>query len=419
MITTIIDWILIILSTMVTIKSVKRLFSNNVRIIDFCLITFYIFNCLPVLLDKIIGVPNYNSWFSGFREATSNEKVAIIYDIYMLLTLIIFMIYIRKTKKSKNQINYSENTINKYFLIILSIIPHIYIVATGQLMNFKNYTSLSQRNLTTTSMELLNLFNQISLVSAFSLYFCKKNVKKSKLLFGIYLLSMCWIDGKRYIVLNIIVMFIFMKMKTDKEQHNIGKNLKMGLLIILLFSIFYTVYSKNKIEGVYSKNSISFYTDFRINFGRDDVIKFVIMKELIYKEPILNYRGESILANFVMFIPRKVWENKPYPHYRYLSAALYNKDILNIPAGMTPSIFDMGIANFYYAGIIITPLIIVMLCSLAEKSKSIMKQAIYTIILLNLLTQSLDAASGFIIAIIISDVYNYLFKRSNKENENM
>ena len=134
MITTIIDWILIILSTMVTIKSVKRLFSNNVRIIDFCLITFYIFNCLPVLLDKIIGVPNYNSWFSGFREATSNEKVAIIYDIYMLLTLIIFMIYIRKTKKSKNQINYSENTINKYFLIILSIIPHIYIIIKKYLL---------------------------------------------------------------------------------------------------------------------------------------------------------------------------------------------------------------------------------------------------------------------------------------------
>ena len=59
-------------------------------------------------------------------------------------------------------------------------------------------------------------------------------------------------------------MFIFMKMKTDKEQHNIGKNLKMGLLIILLFSIFYTVYSKNKIEGIVhdvSATSKTFYIE--------------------------------------------------------------------------------------------------------------------------------------------------------------
>ena len=194
--------------------------------------------------------------------------------------------------------------------------------------------------------------------------------------------------------------------------------IKYAVIGISLFSIFYIIYSQDKMKRVYttSDSEMSFYADFRLNFGRDDVVKFVIKEEFIDKKPILEYRGQSILYDFVMFVPRSLFPNKPYPHYRYLSAAIYDTNIFDIPSGITPSIFEMGIANFSYLGIILTPLIMLGICKLADTRKSIIQQSIYLVIIVNLLTQSLDAAIGFVFILIAMLIYK-LIRKKGTDNE--
>lgn len=132
--------------------------------------------------------------------------------------------------------------------------------------------------------------------------------------------------------------------------------------------------------------------NFRINFGRDDVTKFVLYREIIEHNPILNYRGETFLSTIFMLIPRGVWPNKPYPHYRYLTAALFGTTIYNIPGGMTPSLFEMSISNFgVLAGMSISIFTIIYICNIADKCKSIPRKAIYLLLVTALLTQSIDA----------------------------
>ena len=174
----------------------------------------------------------------------------------------------------------------------------------------------------------------------------------------------------------------------------------------MLYSGYTLLYKINTINSLRIIDSL--YLAFRIDFGRDDVTKFVLYKEIIEKQPILNYRGESLIATFLFFIPRSLWINKPFPHYRYLTAALYNTQILDIPAGMTPSIFEMSIANFgVILGIIFTLIFLIFCIKISDNEKSIVLKAMYLIMIIGILTQSMDA----MIAMIFLSVFNKLFQK--------
>lgn len=420
----VLDWMLIIISTTMVLISIKDILKKKICAMDFCIIIFYIFNCFPILLDYIIGKPVYNTWFYGFNNAMQNEDVGVMYDVYMLISIIIFMFYkVLKNGKSKTSIISKTNECKgtyKKILILITILPHLYIVLTGNISNFMQYKSLAQRNLGEASVNIINLLNQFSIVAFSYLYFCASNVKTNKLILILYSLSICWIDGKRYMVVTILLLYAFLYTNSEKfKTISYRKMLKYTIVGITLLSIFYINYTNNKMKTVYStkESEISFYTDFRINFGRDDVIKFVIMKEFIEKEPILEYKGQSVLSSVFMFVPRSIWANKPYPHYRYLSAAIYNESVDTIPSGMTPSIFDMGIANFSYLGIIITPIIMAIICSITDNTKRNIEKGIYVIMISNLLTQSLDAAIGYILILILMFLYKILTKKGKKSEK--
>lgn len=416
----ILDWMLIILSTYVLIDSIIKIIKRDNTVMDYCVLVFYVFNCFPVLLDYIFGIPNYNSWYFRLEEAMNDTNVALIYDIYMLIVLMFFYFYKILNKRSQEE-KKEESIIKKShrnILILLCLLPHIYILITGNLTNFLGYESLNSRNIGEISIELINLFNQISIIAFSYLYFCAQNVKCNKLILILYTLSIWWIDGKRYIVLTTLIIYVFLYIKSGKMKFDYKRFIKYAVIGISLFSIFYIIYSQDKMKRVYttSDSEMSFYADFRLNFGRDDVVKFVIKEEFIDKKPILEYRGQSILYDFVMFVPRSLFLNKPYPHYRYLSAAIYDTNIFDIPSGITPSIFEMGIANFSYLGIILTPLIMLGICKLADTRKSIIQQSIYLVIIVNLLTQSLDAAIGFVFILIAMFIYK-LTRKKGTENE--
>ena len=131
------------------------------------------------------------------------------------------------------------------------------------------------------------------------------------------------------------------------------------------------------------------YTQLRIDFGRDDVTKFVLMREM-EGQPILEYRGESVLSLLLMIVPRFIWPAKPYPHYRYLTAELYGITPDELQSGMTPSIFEMMVANFGYLGMIIAIAVILSIVYFGDWLKNPNFTLISLIILIQLFTQSLD-----------------------------
>ena len=88
----VLDWILIILTTFMFIKSILDIVKRKSGIMEFCIIIFYIFNCFPILLDYAIGKPVYNNWFYNIEKAMENKDIGIIYDMNMIIVAIIFLL---------------------------------------------------------------------------------------------------------------------------------------------------------------------------------------------------------------------------------------------------------------------------------------------------------------------------------------
>lgn len=236
-------------------------------------------------------------------------------------------------------------------------------------------------------------------------FFENKSNKKLHSYFWLVLYSflILWIDGKRYLIPTVLLMALYFYTHSiyseKKRLPLVPIFISFGSLFIL-FYIFYTLSFKVSSISHYDIQDLM-YLSFRIDFGRDDVTKFVLFKEVIENKMILEYRGQTFLSALLFFIPRTIWPTKPYPHYRYLTASLYDSSVLKIPAGMTPSIFEMNIANFgVFFGIIATCFLIVWILNLADKNNTVPMKLLFLILIVGLLTQSIDALIGIVLLLL-------------------
>ena len=91
---------------------------------------------------------------------------------------------------------------------------------------------------------------------------------------------------------NILLLFIFYTVNMDIDvngRKKIYRILPILGIVLIGFSVFYLAV----IRPMEETSSLSIYDMLRVDFGRDDVIKYVINKEIIRGERILEYRGET------------------------------------------------------------------------------------------------------------------------------
>ncbi|MGL4876096.1 MAG: hypothetical protein ACRC30_15765, partial [Clostridium sp.] len=302
---------------------------------------------------------------------------------------------------------------NKIIGIILILSPIILIFCTGTWKNYLIYNVAHNRGfsemINTTLMTPCLL---ISVITYFNMY-GKKNINKKIIIFSIlYFIGIVWISGKRFMIANILILIIFyvvnmnFKRETRKKMYCL---IPILCILLVVFSGFYIM----KIRTMSKTSFESTYEMLRVDFGRDDVIKYVINKEIIEDNRILNYRGESFISLIGAFIPREIWSNKPYPHYMYLTSSILNLDKLNIPAGTTPSLLEMVICNFGRMGFFIGIGLILILCKIIDQCTDLDRKAIYLLLFVVLLTQSMDVYLIVIVLLCVMRVFMSIFKNKS------
>lgn len=411
----VLDIIFLFITTYCFLKAFKSIVTyKSYSVVDYVIAIIYVFNCLPVLFDLSIGIPEYFIWFEPLETAMHHEKTCLIYNVYVALSFLILLSY--KTKRDKRMYEYNSKlnyiiqhtkraNILSYIIIPL---PFIYALSQYGIGIFLQYTSLAHRG-----VEDSGFINFLLMLSSFFaitnfLKLPKKNLFHILLLL-MYLFLAVYLNGKRYIIVTLLIMLLYYY---EQRSHGTSKKINLKLIYsliaigIVLFSFFYFA----TVRFDHSAND-NMYAMLRIDFGRDDVTKFVIHREFIENKPILEYPGQSVLSTIFAWVPREIWHSKPYPHFRYLTAAIINADIEDQFAGMTPSIYEMSIANFGFIGIILTPIIILFLCKFADRSNSIETKLLYLLIIINLLTQGIDASLAFIFLLFLYSAYNKIFKR--------
>lgn len=406
----ILDWALILISSFITVSSYRRIVKNKCSsMAHFIVLIEYIFLCVPILLNYCLGIPTYKyiSWYKPFLPSMESEAIAHIYDIYILASIVLLYCYARSYDRKKSKYKKYEDIKlnglfnNKVFLTLVIVSPIIYILLSGKLTSYLIYASAGGRGIEdtkfTTYLSMLILFS----LYAFCYQFFNKPITKGRfLILLLYSLAVAWVNGKRFIIALMLIVYLFFYTRSDlstKTRKKLEIYTPLLFIALVLFSYYYLV----AIKPLSDVSFDSVYDMLRVDFGRDDVVKYVINKELFQKSPILDYRCETFLSTFLTFVPRAIWPNKPYPHYMYLTASILGRSIDKLPAGTTPSWFEMCIANCSWLGFLIGIGFIPLLCKWCDKIKSIPYQMLMLVFIIVLITQSTDAYVGFLMLIVV------------------
>ena len=405
------DILFVIITSVIVYFPVQRILTyKSVSVADYALGIIYFFNCVPVLCDIVIGIPQYRTWFSAFQNTIADENTCLIYNVYVtIVMLVVGILASAQTKKIPQKLLSQTMVLSTWRYpgldAIILILPFVFAYANSGWMAFVGYETLAQRGVDSAVANTVNQLLNISIFFAISRFFVKSRKIIAMVGLAIYLFLSIWLCGKRFIIVNVLEMlFYFYQIRNiDNKEDKI--NLKVwvpiSVIFILAFSSFYILNIK------VTTTMETLYSTMRIDFGRDDVTKYAINKVLLLGEPIVEYPGATFLSAIFMFVPRVFWPSKPYPHYRYLTASIYGTDVMSIPAGMTPSIFDMSICNFGWFGFLSTIVVICGLCYCADREDRLENKLLWLLITTNVLTQSLDAALSLIVLLFI----NHLFRR--------
>lgn len=412
------DWMLIIVSTLMALSSYRRIIRDRYSsVAHFILLVEYIFLSSPILFNYCLGVPTYESlpWYRTFLSSMTDERIAVVYDVYILISMVLLYLYAvnhdaREAKhKTYVETQYDSFFTNRTALVLVIFLPVIQIMASGQLVSYLVYGTSSVRGITSSEfMEYQHLFVQLSIYAFCYRMFSGPMTNRKVFLLLAYSFMIAWISGKRFVIalLLLVYLFGFTRSGVDrKTRKKLERYVPLLFLALVIFSYFYLVVVKPVPDTTFS----GVYDMLRVDFGRDDVIKFVIEREFFQKDPILEYRGQTILSEFLTFVPRFIWPNKPRPHYVYLTAEILGVALNKLPAGTTPSWFELCIANFSWFGFVVGAIAIPYFCKWCDRLKSVMHQMLIVIVVMALITQSMSAYTAFLMLLVVNSAIKLVF----------
>ncbi|WP_293887108.1 MULTISPECIES: hypothetical protein [unclassified Sphingobacterium] len=336
----------------------------------------FLFLGFPIVLDVLFGPPNFRN-YRGFYYALQDTRVAVYYNLYIIYTVIIFYIYIKKIKNRKFSFDTTGfyNTIYRYrrFLWLLLVLPILAVALSVRPLEYLNYQAI-QLNVDRPFKEshvLVFRFTLLAAVSGAFLFYFLKGKKDFSIIFKyiiffILMFIAFWVDGKRGIFFKFFFVFLVAGLLMGKIQ---PKKLWLYLIpgIFILTSIV-LLYGKDFASN--NKYSRDAYSSLRLNVGRDHTIKYTLYKEYVKDEMILQHRGQSFLFGLTFFIPRSIWPEKPYPYAVYFVTSVINAPPEPIGWSFTTCILEEFISNLGFLGLIIAPFFLLWVCKVGDNAKN-------------------------------------------------
>ena len=405
----VVDWLMILITTIVTYKSYKKLVFDRYCSISFYVVFIvYIFCCVPIILNYLIGMPQYTVvyWYKAFIEPMNNVDVSAIYDIY--ITFAIFALYMYGTKMNRRLVSRAtelntalKNENEKPWIYVFGIAsPVLYVLLSGNASKFLIYSSMSLRGVSEQDNLILNSLILVSLFCTCIMLFSGRITAKKMCVLALITFILIWLQGKRFIIAVMGVFYLFFLTKSElgeKGRTRVFWILPIMGITLIAFSAFYLAI----IKPLSNMNFDSVYDMLRVDFGRDDVIKYVIYEEFFKKNHILDYPGQSFFSTLFIFVPRIIWPNKPYSHYQYLTSSILDLPISNLPAGTTPCWYEMTLCNFGYFGYLVGIFGLIGFCYFADGMKKTKSKSLVFMLILVLLTQNTDVYVVYILFIFM------------------
>lgn len=396
-----IDLLSFCLVTIWMIKGVKNLI-NTQKTVYFILILFYLIYVLPVGIDCIITYPSYETWpqFQGFYVSYNDPLTRIVYDFWMVVTYFLvdrlgsgrLRICLGTSRQSNNFSNtgiYTVPTEKKenidrtlYMILFFVALLPVLLVIMKKLPLGILYTPLwldnGIYNVVGTSLQATYYYLQkLSYVSIVAAFLCLVNGKKKKnyltkafLIVLIYALT-C-LEAKRAIyaiVLIMVVAYLFVSAEMKRSTKMVVLMLSVSAVVGLLF--FTTEYMMEFRHYGINYSPVNTYTQIKMDFMRDDRVKFVIYKALNF-EGIVSYPFQSYITQLTSFFPLDLF--LPVEGYnKFFTAALLGVERGSVSGWVTTSIFDEALSNMGIFSVVIVPMFLGYISKITDEASNRVK----------------------------------------------
>ena len=432
--TVIIDITTICISFIIFLKSLKKIRMSSKYVIH---IVFFIIYVLPLFLDYTIGIVDYRVYWNasthyiGFIESYQDESTRIIYDVFLIISQLIFLFILPSKPNPENKELVKTGQIfeiNKYgsviFVVLGFLAPIICLFCGFYEILFRfgwRDSGLYEEVIKSNLYYTIEKITYIGIVSGCCLLFSKHRRKLVLNIVGFFIVVMnVSIESKRSalffaIAVSLIVLLCYNGKIKLKDYIFISV---IGMIGVLLYSIFV----KTEYRGYSGFKEI--YTNIRIDFFRDDRVKMVIYSFLRSTErrAILEYPFQSYLTQISSFFPidffvgKKIFELPIVGFNTYFTSSLMGSLTLLDENWMTTSMCDEMWANFSFGSIIIFPLLLKLFSNLID-SKSLLEKPVWLSLILLLFMYSINYISYYIEFTILIHVFIMLIKhRGKKEN---
>lgn len=388
--------ILFIIYFILLLSVFNKLLSGQFSVAVPVVLVLFIFFIMPIIMNITIGKANYRS-YPGFAISEKDVNISIIYNFYLSFVGLLFYFYIKKNSyiiKTNSQDKLITKLLKlKGWLWLLLILPTIAViivspnptayVAYKEILNNENETFRIAH-------VIIARFCVFGILASSLLFYIIKNGRFTGIVlryffYFLFTLIIIWVFGKRSIVAEYIICILTLGWLLGFLKG--FKLMRRSIIYFAILVVFIVGYGK----GVYENDSDQTYTSTRINFGRDQTVKFVLFSEFVSERPILEYRGQSFLFDMVFYVPRSIWPGKPYPYAVYFTTSVFNVPPLPMGWGFTTSILDEGIANFGIVGFLFAPLFLLWLCKKGDRAESVITKGLGVLVVSLLLVLHLAA----------------------------
>jgi hypothetical protein len=353
--------------------SVRCLARGASHSILFVIIIHFFFAGVPLLLDLTFGQPTY-FYKPGFFEASRDQLTSILYCLYVSACPLLWW-WIGRSRNTEahsdiSAILYSPVMRLVYYTVLT--LPLVLVYFSPAPAFYKTYGAVATMSISAEQSEAFHEHHVwitwagrcVLVAGGLLLLSPKRKENVPVILFWLFLTA--WINGKRNFVAIEILLLMYAYWRKGYLR---GKTLAVvGCSAVVLLGAFSCFY-QHTLRGIdtVAVSLEEVYENVRIDYGRDDCIKLTIYTELYPEEGrILEYRGQSCLFYPSMFIPRRVWPDKPWPYSVYFTARMLEMPVEHLGWTMTTSVLEEAIANFGWWGMILGPLLISVMCRIGD-----------------------------------------------------
>lgn len=375
----IVDLCVFLISTYIALRAVTKIYHGRYSMLHFCVLIFYAMQVLPIFVSLFGKLDKIQLYYEYMYYAMIDDSVAYIYDLFAITGMLILSYNADKLSKYSNVSvlsNFKLGAKRQYivamaaicmvlplFGIILAPHPQVYLKFSYFYMNEYSNTGVDYLYHRT----IMKILTYISFAGMMVFYYLAKRNKK--LYTYLVLILVTWVNGKRTLMVFMIAGILVIDfLKWDKHSRRyinrlIWKAIFFGIIIVGYY-LFYN-------DKTGKSNFADDYLLYATYFSRMSNVK-VSIYDLLNQGKMLQYPCQTLLYNLLFFIPRVLWERKPYPYYKYFTSYVYygvsNKVVPNMQFQV--NIWSEFISNMGIFGYVAALYLVIWIVKKSEKSSN-------------------------------------------------